>query len=204
MASCPCEWKDFTKWILPYVSSPSDEFKRPPKGVIESFIRRTAHDFAVKTGVLRKKVYYDISCGVIDYPIISVEAEDILSYKEVAINGDSLDSSQYEIIDDVLFLEEIPSCDIVEGLCIEYSYAPCTDGICDVPEDFCTRYREAILSGTLMHLLSMPNMDWYSAGESQRYSSEYQNYISRAKRDIRKRKSSRRKNIYDIKTRFIQ
>lgn len=204
MASCPCKWEDFSKWIISYVSSPSDEFKAPTDVYIKDHVKRTAYDFAFKTGALRKKAYYDIACGVVDYPIICVEKEDILSYKSVTLNGEKLSSDQYEVRDEVLYLTDCPSCDIVEGLCVEYSYAPCTDDLCDVPQELCSRYREAVIAGTLSTLLSMPNMDWYSVGEAERQSDKYEMYIANAKVDSRKRSSSRRKNIYDIKTRFIQ
>jgi len=202
--NCPCEWRDFVGWIIPFVSSPKDEFHKPPSAVIESFVRRVAHDFAVKSGALRKKVYVDLACGVCDYPIPCLEQEDIISYKEVRLNGEVLDGDFYDIQDDVLYLENKPVDDIIEGLCIEYSYAPCLHEVCVVPPELCTRYREAITYGVLMHLFSMPHMDWSSAESAKTYTSLYDSAISSAKVDIRKRKSSKRKTIYDIRTRYLQ
>lgn len=202
--SCPCTWEDFTKWIIPYVSSPKDEFKRPPSDMIQCYVRRVAYDFATKTGVLRRKVYADQACGVGDYPVPCLEQEDILSYKSVRVNGQLLYPEQYEIKEDVLYLINKPCDDLAGAICIEYSYAPCLDGSCEVPEDFCSRYREAIISGTLAHLLGMPNMDWFSAPSAEIHRGFYDSYISRGKVDIRKRKSSSRKSMYDIRTRFIR
>lgn len=202
--TCPCSWQDFAKWIIPYVSSPKDEFKRPPTPMILSFVRRVAYDYARRTGVLRRTVCVDIDCGVCDYPVPCLDAGDILSYKVVRFNGVQLDTSSYEIRDDVLYLSQPPTADILDGLCIDYSYAPCIDGECEIPPEFCTRYRDAIIAGTLAHMLAMPNMDWFSSSMAELYRTQYEEFISSGKVDIRKRKSSRRKTIYDIQTRFIR
>lgn len=201
---CPCIWEDFNKWIIPYVSSPKDEFKRPPSGMIQSYVRKTAYEYASKTGVLRKEVYSDAACGVCDYPVPCLDEEDVLSYKSVRINGVLLDSSQYELKDDVLYLVNKPCEDSAGGICIEYSYAPCLDCACEVPPEFCSRYREAIIAGTLANLLCMPSMDWFNAAAAKKYREEYESLLSSGKVDVRKRKSSRKRTIYDAPTRFIR
>lgn len=201
---CPCSWEDFTKWIIPYVSSAKDEFKRPPAGLIQAFVRRVAYDYARQTGVLRKEVYVDAVCGVCDYPVPCLSSEDVLSYKMVRYNGYTLGDSDYELRSDVLYLAQAPISDLFDGICIEYSYAPCLDGSCDIPPEFCSRYREPIIAGTLAHLLGMPNMDWFSATSSKMYADQYESFLAKGRVDIRKRRSSRRKTIYDATTRFIR
>ena len=180
MPSCPCKWKDFVKWIKPFTTSASDVFKGAPDNVIESYVRRVAHDFAMDSGVLRKRAYFDLVCGVADYPIMSVENEDIISYKKVTVNGCELTKNQYRIIDEILYLERKPCDDIEEGICIEYSYAPCTDVSCEVPDDFCTRYRSTIIDGVLAEMLSMESMDWYSPAQADKRQDKYDLGVSRA------------------------
>ena len=200
--SCSCTWKDLVKWVKPYLISPKDAYIEPPKGMIEAFVRRSAYDFAIRSGSLRKKAYYDINCGVVDYPIeVDETINDII---EVRVNGRKLERDEFYHEDEIIYLECKPTKDIEGGICIIYSYAPCTEENCDVPEDFCTHYREAIINGALSNLLAMPQMDWYSATESQRYSDMYEQSISRSKTSIRKRKGGRRGNICDIRTKFIQ
>lgn len=204
MDKCTCTWKDLVKWIMPYVTSPNDEFNGAPEPMVEAFVRRTANDFAHKSGVLVEKHYADIDCGVIDYPIALSRSTELVSIKRVSVNEIPLDKSDYNVDDDMLFLNNVPACDIKEGLCVEYTYAPCTEGSCSVPEGFCTRYREAIIDGALHHLLSMPNMDWYSRGDAQMHQENYNIAVSSARTDIKKRKNNNKRSVYDIKTRFIQ
>jgi len=200
---CECTWKDFEKWIIPFIYSPKDEFSRPPTNMIQSFIRKTAYEFAKRTGVLRRTLYFHLDCGVCDYNIGCI-GDDIFSYKKVTVNGNLLTDNDYEVRDDVLYLEFKPTSDVYEGISVEYSYAPCEDLACEVPQEFCTRYREGIIAGVLSQLFCMPHMDWYSQSASEKFKKDYEAQISMAKVDIRKRKSSRRKTIYDMETRFIR
>ena len=200
--ACECTWDSLVKWVMPFVMSADDEHTSPPTGLLKAFVRRVAYDFAVRSGSLRKTEYYDLNCGVKDYPIEIDET--LVNVWKVKINGEDVDKDMYYFQDDVLYLESNPKCDIEGGLAIEYSYAPCTEGTCDVPEELCTHYREAIINGALSHLLAMPHMDWYSATESKRYSDMYERSISRSKTSARKLKGGRRGNICDIRTKFIQ
>lgn len=204
MNKCSCTWQDLVKWVMPYVTSPKDEFNGAPEPMVEAYIRRVANDFAHKTGVLRQKYYADIDCGVYDYPIDFTRSTELVSVKKVTVNERELDKSEYFIEDDKLLLAWKPNCDIREGLCVEYSYAPCTEGSCEVPEGFCTRYREAIINGAISHLLDMPSMDWYAEGASNEYRMKYLDAVGDAKSDIRKRRGGNNKSIYNIRTRFIQ
>lgn len=203
MATCPCEWKDFSKWVKPFVTSASDVFKGAPDNVIQAYVRRVAHDFALRTGVLRKSIYIDAACGVCDYPIPFIDAEDVVSIKSVALNGRELDKTEYSVVDEVLYINAVPSCDYPEGICIEYSYAPCTDTDCEVPPDFCTRYRTYIIDGVLADMLSMESMDWYSPAQATIRSDKFERSISRARTDARKRNTRVGRSMYDIKTRFM-
>ena len=203
MITCPCTWTDFIKWVIPYVASPKDEFKRAPDAMIEQFVRRVAYDFAFDAGVLRDEFCQDVQCGVVDYPIQHAVCHEVVSIKAVILDDIPLTKRDYYSENEIVYLNDAPIADLRNGLCIRYAFAPCMETECAVPDVFCGRYREAIIAGTIAKLLAMPSMDWYSATESERQKEKYDTLLSRARSNIRNR-SGRRKTIYDASTRFIR
>ena len=201
MSKCGCSWKDLVKWIMPFMLSPKDEYNAPPEPMVEAYVRLAAYNFAFKSGSIREKVRMDLNKGVCDYFINTTS--DVLTIKKIEINGMELTTDEYEIDNQTIFLNQVPTCEVQDGLMIEYSMAPCTDGTCDVPEGMCTRYRQAIINGALGMLYSMSNMDWYNANEAQRYNDDFEDSITEARADSIRRTNSRRCNLLDSKKRYI-
>lgn len=189
-----CEWKDFLGDIIPSVSSPDKEFKRPPDKTILHFLRRSAEDLACNSHLFKDTIELPLQCGVDEYPLLGCPEVDRIEciwirFDECAEYQELVGGYSYD--DDCLTLSCAPSCDVPKGLKIEFSYTPDFKS-CDMPSLLCSpKYREALVSGTLYYLYGQSKMDWADGSLMLFYKQERAYHTAKLRKRARGRSPDR-------------
>lgn len=140
-----------------------------PDDVALEYIGQAAHEFAIKTRLLKRELRFDVQAGVQDYYLAAGANEQVhlvhaLAYGKCGNRGCRVECSvPLHRCDNALFafeppdkiwLKKLPETDIENGLVVEYVAAP-VQMACEVDRLLFERYQDGIVSGALAQLLLM-------------------------------------------------
>jgi hypothetical protein len=197
MATNPCkaqpkipdktQWSSFLADIIPFVSSPNQDYRRAPDDVIIHYVKQAAQYFAQDSTLLRDKFCFDLECGVSEIPFIIPDDRELIHIHQLMISGEAASlcgnagclvkeagchgcgssDTQYSVIgfrhdegSHELKLPFTPASSVQNGFCATYSYTQKFEN-CSVPEAFQgLKWRRAIIAYTLKLLYGMKDMNW--------------------------------------------
>ncbi len=189
-------WASYLPDIIPFVSSPKSDYRRPPDSLIVHFARLAAQEFLQDSELLRDSFCFDLQCGVDALPLAVPADRELLKVHQLAVSTDAVrlcgnnclewDDScggcepetarvkgfEYDPVSHELRLPFKPSGDTRNGFCATYSYT--LDLMrCAVPEILQgQQWRRAVRAYTLKHLFSMDDMDWGDKAYYAKYETE--------------------------------
>ncbi len=193
-----CTWASFLPDIIPFVSSPKADYRRPPDNLIMHFARLAAQEFVQDATLLRDTYCFDVQCGVDEVPLVIPEDRELLHVHTLSVSTDAIslcgnhclipgNHCGYCVDDDKMVkvtgfeydadLKEItlpfkPNGDKQNGFCARYSYT-LDFATCEIPQMLCNqKWRRAIRAYTLKHLFSMDDMDWGDKAYYAKYETE--------------------------------
>ncbi len=197
MATNPCkaspkipdntQWSSFLADIIPFVSSPKQDYRRAPDDVIIHYVKRAAQYFAQDSTLLRDTFCFDLECGVNTIPFLIPEDRELIHIHKLMVSSAAVSAcgnvgclekaddcnscgsvdAEYSVIgfthdqkNNELKLPFTPVSSAANGFCATYSYTKRFDN-CSVPVEFQgQRWRRAIISYALKLLYGMKDMDW--------------------------------------------
>lgn len=218
MATNPCkaspkipdntQWSSFLADIIPFVSSPKQDYRRAPDDVIIHYVKRAAQYFAQDSTLLRDTFCFDLECGVNTIPFLIPEDRELIHiHKLTVVSGatgfcgntaclEKTDDCQlcggsdavysvkgftHDAKNNELKLPFTPSGSVVNGFCAIYSYTQRFDH-CSVPVEFQgQRWRRAIIAYALKLLYGMKDMDWADKAYFGKYEQEAAHWAAKGR-----------------------
>lgn len=153
-----------------------------PSDMVESYIRQSAIDLAVRSQVLIRDVQIDVQAGVDEYPVRVGDQERVESLQYMGRKPGACDcpyrspcgvplmcggTAQFKAPDRV-FISPKPKQDRKQALWVRVAVAPTRDA-CEVDRMLYEKYHEAVVNGALARMLVIKGMPWYDAALSTFY-----------------------------------
>lgn len=213
-----CSWSSFLPDIIPFVSSPKADYRRPPDNLIMHFARLAAQEFVQDAALLRDTYCFDIQCGVDEIPLVVPDGREIMHVHTLHVSSDAIsmcgnhclvhdDSCRgcgeskmvgvrgFEYDDGELKLPFKPTGDKQNGFCARYSYT-LDFSTCQMPKLLCEqKWRRAIRAYTLKHLFSMDDMDWGDKAYYAKYETEAAKWAAKGRMFAANHGVTKRKRI---------
>ena len=183
---------DFVKFVT--VNVKDKDGLAIPDGMALTYLTMAAQKFIEETRISQRRLEFIAECGVKDYYIEDGEYEQIhevtsLKYHDSCSCSDNC-FTPLKVCETQLF-KFYPNDKIVlkrppkggEKFIVEYSARPVNDA-CMIDKVISTRYREAIVSGAIWMLSSLP--DYFNANMVTLHGGMFSNSISRARTQVRR------------------
>lgn len=193
--------EDFLPHVLIHTRG-DDQTGGLPSEAALSFIRNAAITFADKSGVLTQVIKVDLQCGLSEYPLDVKDCETIIGVKRAKYGSFFSEDCgcswtwggvDFWFDDDVLHIYPAPTKDVYEGLEVEVVLTPSRDA-CELDAQFFSKWHDAIISGALSEIHSMPGFPWSSVTRADYRNRKFNEEISRY--TIRKVLHGRREPLY--------
>lgn len=216
----PASWASFLPDIIPFVSSPKEDYRRPPDNLIVHFARLAAQEFLQDSTLLRDKFCFDLQCGVDTLPLPVPPERELLHVHSLSVSTEAVSlcgnrclewddgcggcpmpetarvvGFEYDSFAGELRLPFAPTGDARNGFCASYSYTMDL-GRCDVPELLQgQQWRRAVRAYTLKHLYAMDDMDWGDKAYFGKYEQEAAHWAAKGRMQAANNGVTRRKRL---------
>jgi len=213
-------WASFLPDIIPFVSSPKADYRRPPDGLIVHFARLAAQEFLQDSGLLRDSFCFDLQCGVDVLPLPLPDGRELLKVHRLSVSTEAVslcgnsclewddgcggcempDTARvkgfdYDPTSNELHLPFKPAGDAVNGFCAQYSYTLDLSR-CAAPDILQgQQWRRAVRAYTLKHLYSMDDMDWGDKAYFAKYEQEAAHWAAKGRMSAANHGVTSRKRI---------
>lgn len=232
MATNPCkaspkipdntQWSSFLADIIPFVSSPKQDYRRAPDDVIIHYVKQAAQYFAQDSMLLRDTFCFDLECGVNTIPFLIPEDRELIHIHKLMVSSVAVSAcgnvgclekaddcnscgsvdAEYSVIgfthdqkNNELKLPFTPVSSAANGFCATYSYTKRFDH-CSVPVEFQgQRWRRAIIAYALKLLYGMKDMDWSDKAYFAKYEQDSAHWSAKGRAFAANQGVTQRKRI---------
>ena len=172
---------DVTGIIVPVDRTPSSLENGEIKALVRVAFLSTIRKFATDTRTLRKHIQVSLFRDVVFYPLTGPknylihEIESIAEVKAKAPLGTTIGRN-------TITLKDCPPEDVNNAWNVEVSVIPGL-AVCEVEDDYCARYFEAILNGIIYRLTGHKSQTYFDANLHDRALGRYNEEVRQAERE---------------------